>query len=185
MPAVNKNSRPFAAFFPAAYSPLVMRPIRLVAIPLCLMLVRSLFGQALPSEAVRVTVSINSDGSRTTYRFDDAHHTATATTETPDGKSLGKTHYTLDEAGRFATGDVYGADSKLRFKSVYKYDEAGRQSQEMQSDKNGNVLHKIVYAYDSLGKPTGYAIYDGEGRLVGQTKPAATPSSPAKKKKSR
>jgi hypothetical protein len=144
MPAVNKNSRPFAAIFRAAYSPLVMRLIRLVAIAFCLTLVHSLIGQALPSEAVRVPIA--SDGSRTTYRFDEAHHTAMATTETRDGKSLGKTQYPLDEAFRFATGNVYGADSKLRFKSVYKYDETGRQSQEVQSAKNGKVLHKIVYA---------------------------------------
>jgi hypothetical protein len=162
-----------------------MRLIRLVAISLYLFVARFVLGQALPPDAVRVTVSINADGSRTTYRFDDAHHTAVATTETREGKSLGKTHYTLDEAGHFATGDVYGPDKKLRFKSVYKYDEAGRQSQEVQSDKDGNVLHKIVYAYDSLGKPAGYSIYDGEGKLVGQTKPAAAPASPAKKKKSR
>ena len=165
--------------------PLAMRLLFTAAIVLVAALTRAVVGQGLPADAVRVTVSINADGSRTTYRFDDAHHTAAATTTTREGKLLGTTRYTLDDAGHFATGEVYGADSKLRFKSVYKYDDAGRQTQEIQSDKSDNVLHRIVYTYDSLGKPTGYAIYDGTGRLIGQTNAPRASATPAKKKKSR
>jgi YD repeat-containing protein len=185
VPAVNKNSRPFAAFSPAAKMPLAMRLLCPVAISLAAALAHTVVGQGLPAAAVRVTVSINADGSRTTYRFDDAHHTATATTTTREGKLLGTTRYTLDDAGHFATGEIYGADSKLHFKSVYKYDDAGRQTQEIQSDKSDNVLHKIVYTYDSLGKPTGYAIYDGSGRLISQTNAPRPSVTPTKKKKSR
>ena len=140
--------------------------------------------QPVPSpDAVRVTISLNADGSRTTYRFDDAHHKATATTTSREGKPMGRTHYTLDDSGRFATGMVYGPDKQLRFKSTYKYDEAGRLMQEVQRDKSDAVLHKIVYAYDSLGKPTGYSIIDGAGRLVGKTTAPAPTSSPTKKKR--
>ena len=162
-----------------------MRLLFTAAIVLVAALTRAVVGQGLPADAVRVTVSINADGSHTTYRFDDAHHTAAATTTTREGKLLGTTRYTLDDAGHFATGEVYGADSKLRFRSVYKYDDAGRQTQEIQSDKSDNVLHRIVYTYDSLGKPTGYAIYDGAGRLIGQTNAPRASATPAKKKKSR
>jgi len=165
--------------------PLAMRLFFTAAIVLSAALARAVVGQGLPADAVRVTVSINADGSRTTYRFDDAHHTAAATTTTREGKLLGTTRYTLDDAGHFATGEVYGADSKLRFKSVYKYDDAGRQTQEIQSDKSDSVLHRIVYTYDSLGKPTGYAIYDGAGRLIGQTNPPKPSATATKKKKSR
>jgi hypothetical protein len=185
VPAVNKNSHPFAAFFPAARVPLAMRFLCTVAIVLAAALTRAVVGQGLPADAVRVTVSINADGSRTSYRFDDTHHTAAATTTTREGKLLGTTRYTLDETGHFATGEVYGADSKLRFKSVYKYDDAGRQTQEIQSDKSDNVLHKIVYDYDSLGKPTGYAVYDGAGKLISQSTAPRPSATPAKKKKSR
>jgi hypothetical protein len=139
--------------------------------------------QPVPSpDAVRVTISLNADGSRTTYRFDDANHKATATTTNREGKLSGRTHYTLNDSGRFATGMVYGADKRLRFKSTYKYDDAGRLTQELQSDKNDAVLHKIVYAYDSLGKQTGYSIYDGAGKLVGQTNASAPSPTPTKKK---
>ena len=143
----------------------------------------SAIAQPVPlSDAIRVTVSLNADGSRTTYRFDDVNHRASATTTNREGKLLGKTDYTLDESGRFATGMVYAPGKRLRFKSTYKYDDGGKLTQEVQSDKNDAVLHKIVYAYDSLGKQTGYSIYDGAGKLVGQTS-ASTPSpSPAKKK---
>ena len=157
-----------------------MRSFRWSAILLCAVLARPIFAQGMPAEPVRVTVSINADGSRTSYRFNDAKHSAVATRTSRDGKLLSKTRYTLDDAGRFATGEIYGADSKLRFKSVYKYDNAGRQTQEVQLDKDDNVLHRIVYSYDSLGKPTGYSIYDGTGKLVSQTAPA---KSPATKKK--
>jgi hypothetical protein len=143
------------------------------------------FAQTSPALAVRVTVSLNADSSRTTYRFDDARHTAVATTNSRDGKLLSKTRYTLDEGGRFATGEVYGPEARLRFESVYKYDDAGRQLQELQSDKDGTVLHKIVYGYDSLGKATGYSVYDGSGKLVSQTNAAPVSSTPAKKKKAR
>jgi hypothetical protein len=159
-----------------------MRFFRHAAVLFCVALGRLGFAQGAPAEAVRVTVTLNADGSRTTYRFDDAHHTASASTKTREGKLLGKARYTLDDAGHFATGEIYGPDSNLRFKSVYKYDGAGRQTQEVQSDKNDNVLHKIVYAYDSLGKPTGYAVYDGAGKLVGQTTAPTRSSSPTKKK---
>ena len=135
------------------------------------------------SDPVRVTISLNADGSRTTYQFDDANRKATATTTSRGGKFLGKTHYTLDDSGRFATGTVYGSDKRLRFKSTYKYDDAGRLTQELQRDKNEAVLHKIVYAYDSLGKQTGYSIYDGSAKLVGQTAAPSISPTPAKKKK--
>jgi hypothetical protein len=135
-----------------------------------------------PGDPVRVTVSVNADGSRTTYRFDSTNRKAVATTTSRDGKSLGTTHYTLDDAGRFATGAVYGPDHRLRFKSTYKYDDAGRETQEVQSDKSGAVLHKIVYAYDSSGKQIGYSVYDGSGKLVSQASaPVASPSPPKKK----
>ncbi|HMJ65245.1 MAG TPA: hypothetical protein VK615_07825, partial [Candidatus Binatia bacterium] len=43
------------------------------------------FGQA-PTDAVRVTMSMHPDGSRTVYNFDNAQHTAVSTTTDPDGK---------------------------------------------------------------------------------------------------
>ena len=70
-------------------------------------------------------------------------------------------------------------------RSVYKYDDAGRQTQEIQSDKSDNVLHKIVYTYDSLGKQTGYAVYDGAGRLLARRHRSAASATPTKKKKTR
>ena len=39
-----------------------------------------------PSDAVRVTVSMHPDGSRTVYKFDNVQHKAVATTTDPDGK---------------------------------------------------------------------------------------------------
>jgi hypothetical protein len=146
------------------------------ASPLC---AQSLQG---PGEPVRVTVSLNADGSRTTYRFDFTNHKAVATTTSRDGKPLDTTHYTLDDAGRFATGAVYGPNHQLRFRSTYKYDDAGRETQELQSDKTGAVLHKIVYAYNSLGKQTGYSVYDGSGKLISQVAAPVASPSPTKKK---
>lgn len=145
----------------------------------------SQFPEKSQSDAIRVTVSMNADGSRTVYKFDDARHKAVATITDPDGKLRQKINYELDDAGRFSSGQVFGPDSRLRFKSQYKYDSAGRLQEEIQSAEDGTVLHKIVYSYDQNGKQTGYSIYDASGKLLGRvtpmiTAPVASPKSRAK-----
>ena len=129
---------------------------------------------------VRVTVSMNADGTKTTYEFDAPNHRAVATTTGKDGKTVGRIRYTLDDANRFASGEVYGPDDKLRFKTLYKYDAAGKLTQEIQLGTDESVRSKIVYAYDKLGKQTGYSVYDAAGKLIRQTpgalpRPTATP----------
>ncbi|MEP6698178.1 MAG: hypothetical protein ABJB09_00465 [Verrucomicrobiota bacterium] len=134
--------------------------------------------------AVRVTVSLNADGSRTVYEFDSLRHKATATTTGTDGKTVGKIRYVLDDAGRFANGEIFGPDEQFRFNALYKYDAAGRLSQEIQMNKEGALQNKIVYDYDKNGKQTGYAVYDAAGKLIRQTSPlSATPTPPTRKKK--
>jgi YD repeat-containing protein len=137
---------------------------------------RAQLATASPDE-VRVTVSMNADGTRTTYEFDAPHRRATATTTATDNKVIGKIRYVLDDEGRFASGDVYGPDDKLRFKTLYKYDAGGRLIQESQLGPDDALRNKIVYAYDKNGKQTGYTVYDANGKLLQQT-PGAVPRSP-------
>jgi hypothetical protein len=134
-------------------------------------------------DAVRVTVSMNADGSTTTYEFDSPHHRAVATTTGKDGKTIGKIRYVLDDAGRFASGEIYGPDDQLRFKALYKYDAAGKLTQETQLGPDDAVRNKIVYAYDKNGRQTGYTVYDAAGKLIRQT-PGVTqrPAPPNKRK---
>src|SRR3989449_6960716 len=143
------------------------------------------FAQPLAStDPVRVNVTINSDGSRTVYEFDPAHHQATGTTTESNGKIRGKIHYKLDDAGRFASGVVFGPDDKFRFKSTYKYDSAGRLEQETQLRNDDSVIARIVYSYDQGGKPTGYSIFDAAGKLIGRlSSPTPTPAATAKPRK--
>lgn len=117
------------------------------------------------NEAIRVTVAVNDDGSRTAYQFDHANRKAVATTEDAAGKLVKRIRYVLDDAGRFATGEVFGPKDQFRFKTVYKYDPAGRLLQETQCAKEDVVTNRIVYAYDAMGKQTGYSVYDAAGRL--------------------
>jgi hypothetical protein len=138
------------------------------------------FGQA-STEAVRVTMSMHPDGSRTVYNFDNAQHTAVATTTDQDGKVRQTIRYQLDNAGRFSTGEVSGPDGRVRLKSRYKYDEAGRILEEAQSAPNGTLLNKIVYGYDSAGKQTGYSVFDASGKLVSRTGATAARPSPSPK----
>ncbi|HVF72177.1 MAG TPA: hypothetical protein VM940_11275 [Chthoniobacterales bacterium] len=131
-------------------------------------------------DAIRVTVSMNADGSKTVYEFDSIKHRATATTTARDGKLVGKIRYVLDDAGRFASGEVYGPDDQFRFRTAYKYDEAGRLSEETQFGNGDVVRSKIVYAYDRIGRQIGYSVYDAAGKLTRQTPglaPRPTPSS--------
>src|SRR5260370_24361448 len=107
------------------------------------------------TETVRVTVSMNADGSRTVYKFDEAQHKTVATTTGQDGKVREKIRYQLDDAGRYSSGMVFGADGRLRFKSPYKYDNAGPLQEETQAAENAALLHKIVYSYDQERKPIG------------------------------
>ena len=152
---------------------------------LFLTLVGALDGQlSTPTpDAVRVTVSMNADGTRTTYEFDSPHRRATATTTGKDGKTVGRIRYVLDDAGRFATGEVYGPDDQLRFRTLYKYDVAGRLTKETQLGIDDSVRSKIVYAYDKVGRQTGYSVYDAAGELIRQTPGVSPRPTPAKKKK--
>jgi hypothetical protein len=134
------------------------------------------------SDAVRVTVSMHPDGSRTVYKFDNAQRKAVATTTDPDGKLRETIRYELDDAGRFSSGEISGPDGRLRFKSRYKYDDAGHLLEETQSAEDGTLLHKIVYSYDASGKQTGYSVFDASGKLVGgksaaKTRPASSPKN--------
>jgi hypothetical protein len=133
------------------------------------------------SDAVRVTVSMHPDGSRTVYKFDNAERKAVATTTDPDGKLRETIRYDLDDAGHFSSGEISGPDGRLRFKSRYKYDDAGRLLEETQSAADGALLHKIVYSYDAAGKQIGYSVFDASGKLVGGKSAAKVRPSSAPK----
>lgn len=140
------------------------------------------------SDAVRVTVSMHPDGSRTIYKFDSAQRKAVATTTDPDGKLRETIRYELDDGGRFSSGEISDPDGRFRFKSRYKYDDAGRLSEERQSAQDGTLLHKIVYSYDAAGKQSGYSVFDASGKLVGgkgaaKIRPSSSPK--AREKSSR
>ena len=157
-----------------------------LAIPVTLLICDAAigFGQSpeqAPSDAVRVTVSMHPDGSRTAYNFDNAQHKAVATTTDPDGKLRETIRYELDDAGRFSSGEISGPDGRVRLKSRYKYDNAGRILEEAQSAPDGTLQHKIVYSYDSSGKQTGYSIFDASGKLLGRTGAAMSRPSPSAK----
>jgi YD repeat-containing protein len=136
-----------------------------------------------PPDPVRVTVSMNADGTRTTYEFDAPNHRAAATTTTKDGTTIGKIRYVLDDAGRFASGEVYGPNEQFRFKTLYKYDAAGKLTQETQLGADDVIRNKIVYAYDKNGRQTGYSVYDAAGKLIRQTPGVAPSRSPAPAKR--
>jgi YD repeat-containing protein len=163
------------------------RPGRVLACAVFVFSAMIAFGQA-PSDAVRVTVSMHPDGSRTVYNFDNAQHTAVATTTDPDGKVRQTIRYELDNAGRFSSGEISGPDGRVQLKSRYKYDDAGRILEEAQSAADETLLHKIVYSYDSSGKQTGYSVFDASGKLVSRTggavvRPSASPRPREKTKR--
>jgi hypothetical protein len=120
-------------------------------------------------EAVRVTVTINPDGSKTVYQTSALNRQAVGTTTEADGKLRGKIIYQLDADGRYESGQVFGPDGALRFKTTYHYNAAGRLERETQLGKNDSVRNKIVYSYDAVGRQIGYAVYDGAGKLLGRT----------------
>ena len=122
-------------------------------------------------DAIRVTVTMNPDGSKTVYETNGAAHRCVATTTSANGQLRGKIIYRLNNEGRYESGTVLDANGQLRFKTLYRYDAAGRLAEETQENKDGSVRHRIVYSFDSAGHPNGYAIYDGDGKLLGRTTP--------------
>jgi hypothetical protein len=142
--------------------------------------------QTAPNDSeqpVRVNVTVNPDGTRTSYQFDQAHRQATATTTTPDGKVTGKVKYAIDDAGRFSSGVVMGPDGKFQFKSAYKYNPDGRIDQETHLNRDDTIINKIVYSYDANGRQTGYVVLDAAGKIIAKTTPTLAKPSPAEKRK--
>jgi YD repeat-containing protein len=133
-----------------------------------------------PPREVRVSVVLNADGSRTSYETDAGNRKCVATTTGENGKVREKIKYDLDENGRFARGEVLGPKGEFRFNTLYKYDANNHLSEETHLAKDDTVLGKIVFRYDDAGHQTGYAAYDGAGRLLGQT--TAASATPAKRK---
>ena len=153
---------------------------------LCCLIGASEIGFAQPppnsgGDAVRVTMSMHPDGSRTVYNFDPPQHKAVATTTDSDGKLRETIRYELDVAGRFSSAEISGADGRIRMRSRYKYDDGGRILEETQNAPDGTLQHKIVYNYDSTGKQTGYSVFDASGKLVSRTGAAAARPSPTPK----
>lgn len=120
-------------------------------------------------DAIRVTVTMNPDGSKTVYQTDGPNHRSVATTTDVGGTVREKIIYRLDAEGRYESGEVFTGRGVFRFRSLYRYDSSGRLAEETQTGKDGTVLHKIVYEFDAEGHPSGYAIYDGDGNLLGHT----------------
>ena len=148
-------------------------------------LVATAHGQTA-DDTIRVTVTVNADGSKTTYQYDNAKHQATATTIDSGGNAQGKVVYRIDDAGRFGSGVTFGPNGKFLFKSIYKYDAAGRLEQETRLERDDSVLNKIVYEYSPAGKQAGYSIYDPTGKLIsGSRSPASTPPPKPRKPLSR
>lgn len=151
---------------------------KLFALPFCgvFLLLAGTGAAQTDDDAVRVTMTLNPDGSKTVYRTDASKHQSTAITTTASGKAGGKIIYTLDAEGRYESGRVFAANGAFRFKTLYRYDSAGRLAEESQLDQSDAVMHRIVYSFDTDGHATGYAIFDASGNLIGQT----TPKQPAK-----
>jgi hypothetical protein len=158
----------------------------LVAIAAFFCLTTSLLAQATPNgseQPVRVSVTVNPDGTRTSYQFDPAHRQATATTTTPDGKVTGTIKYEIDDAGRFSSGIVMSPDNKFQYKCTYKYTPDGRMDQETHLNRDDTIINKIVYSYDANGRQTGYVVFDAAGKIIAKTTPALAKPSPAEKRK--
>jgi hypothetical protein len=168
----------------------MLRGFPLVVLLLVMPLAQSGVAQTPTSstaDTLRVTVSQNNDGSRTTYETDPANRKAVATTTSAAGEPLGKIRYVLDEAGRYESGSVFGPNDRLQFKTLYKYDDTGRLLHETRLTKDDAVTMRIVYAYDQAGRQAGYSVFDAEGRLLGKTTPkgAAPPPAPSPTKSRR
>lgn len=160
-----------------------MFPARFAAVLLLSLCLATSHLKAAPDAAVRASVMLNADGSRTTLQTNPAERSAVSTTTGSDGKVLEKIQYALDESGRFLRAAVYGPREQFRFRAAYQYDGSGRVRQETRETKEGRPAGKIVFAYDSAGHQTGYSTYDSEGNLVAQVgSEAAGSSTPTRKR---
>jgi hypothetical protein len=165
-----------------------MMAVRLLLVSTLTLLVSVGSAQLAPNDGeqpVRVSVTVNPDGTRTSYQFDQAHHQATATTTGAEGKVTQKIKYQIDDAGRFSSAMVMGPDGKFLYKSVYKYTPQGRLDEETHLNKADAVVNKLVYSYGADGRQTGYVVYDASGNVIGRTSPVqpTASASPKQRKK--
>jgi YD repeat-containing protein len=143
--------------------------VALAIIPLCAVAEQD-------SGDVRVSVVLNTDGSRTVYENNAANHKTVATTTGKDGKMRETIRYDLDENGRFARAEILGPKEQFRFFAEYKYDANNHLIEETHLAKDRSLIGKIVFRYDAAGHQVGYVAYDGAGKVLGQTVvPSATP----------
>ena len=100
-------------------------PISTISFPAAVFFAAIALGQVAENsdrEPVRVTVSLNAGGSRTTYRFDRPNKKATALTTGPDGKVREKIPYEFDDSGRFVNGVISDAGGQVRFEALLLYE---------------------------------------------------------------
>ena len=95
------------------------------------------FGQSpeqAGSDAVRVTVSMHPDGSRTVYKF-ERRENAKPSQPRPIRMANSVRRFVTSwmTPGVFRPDESSGPDGKFRFKSRYKYDGAGRLEEETQN----------------------------------------------------
>src|SRR5881227_1551636 len=89
---------------------------------------------------VRVSVVLNTDGSRTVYETNATNHKTVATTTGKDGKLREKIRWDLDENGRFLRGEVFGPKQQFRFILQNKYDANNRLTEETHFAKDRSVI---------------------------------------------
>ncbi|HEY1770926.1 MAG TPA: hypothetical protein VGG02_11805 [Chthoniobacterales bacterium] len=116
--------------------------LRAKLIALCLF--ASVVAHAQSAEdAIRVTLALNPDGTKTTYETNAANHRCVATTTDAHGKTRGKIIYRLDADGRYESGDVFAANGAFRFHTLYHYNAAGQLAEETQLDKAARSCTKL------------------------------------------
>lgn len=131
------------------------------------------------SSPLKVTTTLNADGTRTDIQKDIDARTSEAKTYDASKKLIQRAVFTLDDQGREVEGTIFDGKDRIVGRTNFTYNAMGRVDEQTEKAPNGAVLRRVVFHYDPNGRVIGADTYDGQGNLI---RPASTPASGSHKK---
>lgn len=140
--------------------------------------------QDAPSSTIKVTTSLNNDGTKTVVKTDGDNNTAENSVYDSHDKLIQKTVFKIGDNGSPVGGYVYatrGVDAKgqpkmvLVYMMVYKRDGLNRLSEVYNYSPTKQLLSRQVYRYDAGNKVIKVDNYDAAGNSIGSGASQAIP----------
>ncbi len=159
-------------------------PFLLLPLALLALTAQPARAQEAPTNTIKVTTSINKDGTKTVVQTDPMEGKAETSIYSAQDKLVQKTILKLGDSGTPEGGWVYtvrGVTAKgapklvLVYMMVYKRDNLNRLSEVLNYSPTNQLLSRQVYRYDGGSKLIRVDNFDATGKPIGATASQAIP----------